>query len=74
MPTALNAMNNLQLKNAGSKHHITLAAQVCGMESVDNSLHSLNHISFNILSAYIGYTSSKHFVILHFKLITTLQI
>ncbi|XP_063681494.1 ATP-binding cassette sub-family A member 2-like isoform X2 [Bolinopsis microptera] len=27
MPTALNAMNNLQLKNAGSKHHITVAAQ-----------------------------------------------
>ena len=28
MPTAINAMNNLQLKNAGSKHHISVAAQV----------------------------------------------
>ena len=32
MPTAMNAMNNLQLKNAGSKHHITVAAQVSASE------------------------------------------
>ena len=28
LPTGLNAMKNLHLRNAGSKHHITAAAQV----------------------------------------------
>ncbi|KAL5254305.1 hypothetical protein ACHWQZ_G013923 [Mnemiopsis leidyi] len=37
MPTAINAMNNLQLKNAGSKHHISVAAQAMNNTAVKTS-------------------------------------